>query len=61
MTYLQKIEAEFLKKLDETPDRAALARWVSGKILESYKNGITAGRKGGTVRKPRKDFPSKAQ
>ena len=61
MTYLQKIEAEFFKKLDETPDRESLARWVSGKILESYKNGITAGQKGETVKKPRKDFPAKAR
>jgi len=61
MTYLEKFEAEFIKKFDGDQSLESIAKWVSGKLLESYKNGITAGRKGETVKKPRKDSPSKAQ
>jgi len=30
-------------------DDAAIVRWVSEKVLESYRNGITAGQKGAQV------------
>lgn len=47
MTYIEKFEAELLRKLESsTEDSAAIVRWVSEKILESYRNGITAGQKG---------------
>ena len=49
MTYIEQFEREFAKKLESTKDDAALIRWVSEKVLESYRNGITAGQKGATV------------
>ena len=49
MTYIQEFEVEFLKILEETEDPASIVRWVSEKVLESYKNGITAGQKGAKV------------
>lgn len=61
MTYLEKFEAEFIKKVDGDQSLESIAKWVAGKLLESYKNGITVGQKGEMVRKPKKDSPSKAQ
>ena len=49
MTYIQEFEAELLKKLNGTEEEARIVRWVSEKILESYRNGITAGQKGRQV------------
>ena len=46
MTYIQQFEAELLKKLNGTEEEAKIVRWVSEKVLESYRNGITAGQKG---------------
>jgi hypothetical protein len=46
MTYIQQFEAELLKKLNGTEEEAVIVRWVSEIILESYRNGITAGQKG---------------
>lgn len=51
MTYIQKFEAELAQKLRSAGDDATIIRWVSEKVLESYKNGITAGRKGETVKR----------
>ena len=48
MTYIQEFEAELQKKLEGNDD-ATIIRWVSEKVLESYKNGITAGQKGAAV------------
>ncbi len=49
MTYIQEFEAELLKKLNGPEDTASIVRWVSEKVLESYRNGITAGQKGTQV------------
>ena len=49
MTYIQQFEAELLKKLDGAEDTATIAKWISEKVLESYRNGITAGQKGAQV------------
>lgn len=49
MTYIQEFEVELLKKLNSTEAEANIVRWVSEKILESYRNGITAGQKGTQV------------
>lgn len=49
MTYIQQFEAELLKKLNSTEDEASIVRWVSERVLESYRNGITAGQKGTQV------------
>ena len=51
MSYIKDFEAEFLKKLNGTEDDAAVVRWVSERMLESYRNGITAGQKGETVKR----------
>ena len=51
MSYIQQFEAELLKKLNSTEDEASIVRWVSEKILESYRNGITAGQKGVQVKR----------
>jgi uncharacterized membrane-anchored protein len=49
MTYIQEFEAELLKRFNSTEDEVKIVRWVSEKILESYRNGITAGQKGTQV------------
>ena len=49
MSYIDEFEVELAKKLASTEDPAAIIRWISEKVLESYRNGITAGRKGATV------------
>lgn len=49
MSYIEDFEKEFLKKFAECQDEAELARWTSEKVLESYRNGITAGKKGAVV------------
>jgi hypothetical protein len=50
MSYIQQFEAELLNKLaNSTEDDAVIVRWVSERVLESYRNGITAGQKGAQV------------
>jgi hypothetical protein len=51
MTYIEQFEAELLKKLNSTEDEASIVRWVSEKVLESYRNGITAGQNGVQVKR----------
>ncbi|HLH54374.1 MAG TPA: hypothetical protein VKY92_12240 [Verrucomicrobiae bacterium] len=64
MTYIQEFEAELQKKLEGGSDNATLVRWVSEKVLESYRNGITAGQKGTKVIRQgdsrRRGLPGKA-
>ncbi|HWX22423.1 MAG TPA: hypothetical protein VN578_21185 [Candidatus Binatia bacterium] len=45
MSYIKEFEADLVKKFESGEDWAALAKWVSDKVLESYKNGVAAGRK----------------
>ncbi len=65
MTYIQQFEAELAQKLDNgTENTAAIVRWVSEKVLESYRNGITAGQKGTQVIRKgesRRRFPQQAR
>ena len=49
MSYIEQFEQELLSKLNGAEDGASIIRWVSEKVLESYRNGITAGGKGATV------------
>ena len=49
MSYITDFEAEFAKKLMSSEKSESIVKWVSEKLLESYKNGITAGQKGATV------------
>ena len=64
MSYIEQFEAELVKKLRSAEDPAAIVRWVSEKVLESYRNGITAGQKGETVKRQgqsrRRGLPSQA-
>lgn len=46
MSYIEQFEAELVKKLRGAEDTSTIVRWVSEKVLESYRNGITAGQKG---------------
>ena len=46
MTYIKQFEEELVQKLESTEDTTDIVRWVSEKVLESYRNGITAGQKG---------------
>jgi hypothetical protein len=48
MTYLKEFEAELVKRIAYS-DFDSFIRWVSEKLLESYRNGITAGQKGAQV------------
>ena len=64
MTYIQQFEAELEKKLNSNEDTASIVRWVSEKVLESYRNGITAGQKGTQVIRKgqsRRPFPPQAR
>ena len=48
-SYIEQSEQELIAKLNGNEDNAAVVRWVAEKVLESYRNGITAGQKGATV------------
>ena len=65
MTYIEQFETELRKKYDEAQDEEVLFKWISEKVLESYRNGITAGQKGTQVirkgQSRRRGFPSQAQ
>ena len=49
MSFIKQFEAELVKQLQSSKDSSAIVKWVSEKVLESYKNGITAGQKGARV------------
>ena len=52
MSYIETFEQELYDKLNGSTDSTAeIVRWVSEKVLESYRNGITAGQKGATVKR----------
>jgi len=52
MSYIETFEAELVQKLEGgTEGTAEIVRWVSEKVLESYRNGITAGQKGAVVKR----------
>jgi len=64
MSYIKDFEAELVRKLKSAEEPATIVRWVSEQVLKSYKNGITAGRKGETVIRKgesrRRGFPAQA-
>lgn len=43
MSYMQEFEAELVKRLHSKATGAELVRWIAGKVLESYRNGIKKG------------------
>ena len=51
MSYIEQFEQELAKKLTSSETGEEIVRWVSEKVLESYRNGITAGQKGATVKR----------
>jgi len=65
MSYIETFESELTLKLESgTESTAEIVRFVSEKVLESYRNGITAGGKGATVKRQgesRRPFPPKAR
>jgi hypothetical protein len=46
MSYISEFETELERKLKSSETGEEIVRWVSEKILESYKNGLAAGEKG---------------
>jgi len=61
MKFLATLEAEFLQELRGPATAEELARWVSEKVLQSYRNGIKAGQNGEVVKrdgKSRRPFPT---
>jgi hypothetical protein len=52
MTYIESFEQELMRQIESgTESSAEIVRWVSEKVLESYRNGIAAGQKGATVKR----------
>lgn len=51
MSYIQEFEAELSKRLLSNETTETIVRWISEKVLESYRNGITAGKKGFEVKR----------
>ena len=51
MSYITEFEAELAKRLLSNETTETIVRWISEKVLESYRNGITAGQKGATVKR----------
>jgi hypothetical protein len=49
MSFIEEFETELLKQLKANDSEADIVRWVSEKVLESYRNGIKAGQKGTQV------------
>jgi len=49
MSYIKEFESDLLKKLNGNEDITSVVRWVSEKVLESYKNGLAARQKGAQV------------
>ena len=51
MSYIKQFEQELAAKLVSGDTGEAVIRWVSEKVLESYRNGIKAGQKGEVVKR----------
>jgi hypothetical protein len=52
MTFIDQFEQTLAQMLDSgSAGSAEIIRWASEKVLESYRNGITAGQKGATVKR----------
>jgi hypothetical protein len=51
MTFIERFETELDKKLKACEDDVSIVRWASERVLESYRNGITAGQKGAVVKR----------
>ena len=51
MSYMNEFEAELRKKLNGQVSEDAVVKWICEKVLESYRNGISAGQKGTVVKR----------
>ena len=51
MSYITAFEQELVEKLNGQDGTEAIVKWVAEKVIESYRNGITAGQKGATVKR----------
>jgi hypothetical protein len=51
MTFIKEFETELGRKLLNELNGDAIVRWASGKVLESYHNGIKAGESGEHLKK----------
>ena len=51
MSYITEFETELAKRLLSNETTETIVRWISEKVLESYRNGITAGQKGTVVKR----------
>jgi hypothetical protein len=51
MSFIQEFESELTKRLLSSETTETIVRWISEKVLESYRNGITAGQKGVQVKR----------
>jgi len=49
MSYINEFEQELIAKLNGKEDTASVVRWIVEHMLQSYKNGISAGQKGAKV------------
>ena len=49
MSYIDNFETELANKLASGEESGSVIRWVSEKVLQSYRNGIAAGQKGEQV------------
>lgn len=66
MSYISEFEQELARKLTSSETGEDIVRWVSEKVLESYRNGIKAGQKGTQVIRDGKSrrkgsFPAEAE
>ena len=52
MTFIEQFETDLAHQIDSgSADTASIVVWASEKVLESYRNGIIAGREGTTVKR----------
>jgi hypothetical protein len=49
MTYIKQFEAEPRQKLEGPDKMEAVIEWIAKKVLQSYRNGVKAARKGAQV------------
>ena len=45
MSYMQDFERDLVNVLENAPDQKTIVQFVKNKLLESYHNGVTAGKK----------------
>jgi uncharacterized membrane-anchored protein len=61
MSYIKEFEQQLSEKLNSNQDSASVVAWICEKVLESYKNGITAGQKGAKPKTGQRDSAAQAE